>query len=272
MLETDVLIVGGGNEGIAAAEAAVEAGARALVLEKLATADDSSRAVRAVAGTMVLDIILSDDGEVAGALVVDEAANEVRPVRAKSVVIATGGIAALYPGGELLPAATGDGFAMAHRAGADLADFRVAFGELPELPHVAGGVVADPDGATRVPGLFVAGAVAVSRAVGSAAGLRAAHEAPREFRAFGDYAVMPNIDSPLPRGFAQVKMERLRALMMRHLGPDGPKDLERGRIELHKLKGEADDFARARVDAELLSFKNACEVAVLLANAAAGPE
>jgi hypothetical protein len=39
---------------------------------------------------------------------------------------------------------------------------------------------------------------------------------------------------------------------------------ERALVDLHRLKGEADEFSRARADLELFSLRNACEVAILL--------
>ena len=78
----------------------------------------------------------------------------------------------------------------------------------------------------------------------------------------GPYRVQPAIDSPLPPGFAHDKFERLRAIVDRAVKGSLPR--EKALIELHRLKGEADEYARARVDLEMFSFQNACEVAILL--------
>lgn len=206
-------------------------------------------------GEMLLDLILSDAGEVAGALVARE--GRVEPVRASVVVLATGGIEGLFPGGDWK--ASGDGLAIAHRAGLTLA--------LPHLvddatPPLRASVPCKPDGATDLSGLFVAGSLGSDRPdparVARAAIVRSREGAPP----LGPYRAHPTIDSPLPAGFAHVKFERLRAILDRALR--GGAESERTLAELHRLKGEADEFARARVDPELFSLQNACEVAILL--------
>lgn len=257
MLEADVVVVGAGRVGMEAALSAARAGASVVALDKLPTVPASPKGVDVRGDAMALDVILSEHGEAAGLVVASQSTWSVEPVRARAVVLATGGIDALYPGGAR-PLATGDGLLLAHRAGAALVDLRVRRAASGAF-EVAGGVASDSEGATRVPGLLVAGALSAARVAGAQAGAAAARVASNSTpRAFGPYAMMPTIDSPLPRGFASVKMDRLRAI----LAARGPGD---ELAALHRLKGEADEFARARVDVELLSFKNACEVAILLA-------
>jgi hypothetical protein len=78
----------------------------------------------------------------------------------------------------------------------------------------------------------------------------------------GPHRHHPTIDDPLPEGFADVKFDRLRAIMERAVAEGA--DTGRAKMELHRLKGEADEFARARVELPLFSLQNACEVALLL--------
>lgn len=267
MRETDVVVVGAGSVGIDAALAAQAAGARVLLLDKQSPAPRVPKEIDARGDAMALDVILAESGEVAGLVVASQESWSVEPLRAKSVVLATGGIDALYPRGTH-PLATGDGFAIAHRAGLELADFRARFAP---AAQIVGGVACAADGMTRIGGLYVAGALAATRASGAKAAAAAARRAALgAARPFGPHATMPTVDSPLPRGFATLKLARLREILAQHFGQGGPHDADRGLLLLHRLKGEADEFARARVDVELLSFKNACEVALLLARSAAG--
>ena len=62
------------------------------------------------------------DGRCAGVVVLDEAAGERRVLGARAVVLATGGAGQLYARTTNPPSATGDGMAMAARAGAILED------------------------------------------------------------------------------------------------------------------------------------------------------
>ena len=75
---------------------------------------------------MAIDLVLERKGErgspVAGAFVVDETTARVRTVAARTTVLATGGAGKAYLYTSNPDVATGDGFAMAYRAGALLAD------------------------------------------------------------------------------------------------------------------------------------------------------
>lgn len=245
VVETGVIVAGTGFAGSAVARHLFDPrdNAPSLLFDK--THDE-----------MLVDVILSEKGEVAGALVARE--GRVEPIRAGAIVLATGNVSGLFPGGDWR--ASGDGLAIAHRAG--LALSRAVLVDAGEGKELRAGVACKPDGATAVPGLFVAGSLGSDRPdpakVARAAILRS-RQGPD---AFGPYRVQPDIDAPLPDGFADVKFERLRAILGRALADEIP--VERALAELHRLKGEADEFARARVDLRLYSLQNACEVAILL--------
>ena len=75
---------------------------------------------------MAIDLVLSSRGgegpRVVGAYVLDEATGEVRTCCAKAIVLATGGAGKVYLYTSNPDVATGDGIAMAYRAGAELAN------------------------------------------------------------------------------------------------------------------------------------------------------
>lgn len=204
-------------------------------------------------GEMVVDIILSERGDhVAGALIAR--AGAVEPVRAPVVVLATGNVGGLFPGGDWR--ASGDGLAIAHRVGLPLTK-----------PHMVGAelraaIPCKPDGSTDLKGLFVAGSLGSDRPDPEKLARAAIVRSRDGAEPFGPYRVQAPIDSPLPEGFADVKFERLRAVVDGAVTGRVPK--ERALMDLHRLKGEADEFARARVDLPLFSLQNACEVAILL--------
>ncbi len=65
--------------------------------------------------------LLVEDGRVAGIRVLD-AAGQLHEIRASSVLLATGGLGQIYSDTTNPAVATGDGVAMAHRAGAEISD------------------------------------------------------------------------------------------------------------------------------------------------------
>jgi len=71
---------------------------------------------------MLADVILGDDGRVAGALVLDLSRGVWRYFRCSTVIIATGGTSQLYETSSGPAINTGDGIAIAMRAGAELVD------------------------------------------------------------------------------------------------------------------------------------------------------
>ncbi|HET6405850.1 MAG TPA: hypothetical protein VFH78_14500, partial [Candidatus Thermoplasmatota archaeon] len=205
---------------------------------------------------MLVDVILSEHGVVAGVLLAR--AGKVEPVRAPVVILATGNVGGLFPGGAWR--ASGDGLAIAHRAGLALTK-----------PHVVGGelraaIPCKPDGSTEIKGLYVAGSLGSDRPEPERVARAAIVRSREGAEPFGPYRVQPPIDAPLPEGFADVKFDRLRAVVDKAVRGELPR--ERALAELHRLKGEADEFSRARVDLQLFSLQNACEVAILLLKSA----
>lgn len=69
--------------------------------------------------TMVLDLLL-ENGEVAGALAVDEKTGELIIIEASAVIMTTGGEGAMFTHFVTNHCTTGDGYAMAYRAGGQL--------------------------------------------------------------------------------------------------------------------------------------------------------
>jgi L-aspartate oxidase len=81
--------------------------------------------------------LLVHDGAVCGAVVYDEKARENRPIFARAVLLATGGLGRVYLETTNPDVATGDGVAISWRAGAEISDIEfVQFH--PTALHVAG--------------------------------------------------------------------------------------------------------------------------------------
>ena len=80
--------------------------------------------IEIVEGAFVLDLVRSDDGGLAGvrAAVLDRGEESVGIIRGRAVVLACGGIGQVYASTTNPPVSTGDGMALALRAGAALAD------------------------------------------------------------------------------------------------------------------------------------------------------
>ncbi|MCC6862381.1 MAG: L-aspartate oxidase [Bryobacterales bacterium] len=69
----------------------------------------------------ITDLLL-ENGEVCGALVFDEATRQYTPARARAVLLASGGLGRVFRDTTNPDIATGDGVAMAYRAGAEISD------------------------------------------------------------------------------------------------------------------------------------------------------
>ena len=69
-----------------------------------------------------VDLLKDGAGRCSGALVLDESSGEVKQVKARAVVLSTGGAGQIYARTTNPPVATGDGIAMAYRAGAIVED------------------------------------------------------------------------------------------------------------------------------------------------------
>ncbi len=68
------------------------------------------------------DLLKNSAGEVAGAVVYDEARRALTEIRARAVLLATGGLGRVYLDTTNPDVATGDGVAMAYRAGAEISN------------------------------------------------------------------------------------------------------------------------------------------------------
>ncbi len=68
------------------------------------------------------DLLVDDNGAVAGAVVFDQRGQESIPVYARGVLLATGGLGRVFSDTTNPDVATGDGVATAFRAGADISD------------------------------------------------------------------------------------------------------------------------------------------------------
>ncbi|MBM4050854.1 MAG: FAD-binding protein, partial [Planctomycetes bacterium] len=75
--------------------------------------------IELVEDAMLVDLLLTSDGaQVAGAVIL--ASNEIKAIRAKAIVLATGGVGEAFEVNVYPPGMTGDGYAGALRAGAEL--------------------------------------------------------------------------------------------------------------------------------------------------------
>ncbi len=70
----------------------------------------------------VVDLLTNDAGAVIGAVALEESTGELHDIHARAVLLATGGLGCVYTETTNPAVATGDGVAMAWRAGAQVAD------------------------------------------------------------------------------------------------------------------------------------------------------
>lgn len=103
-----------GRPGMLRAEGASTAGE---VLRTLEVRLRPLRSVHIQAYAYPVDLMV-EDGRVCGVMYLDEKTSTFKRIRAKAVLIATGGLGQVYRETTSLPAASGDGVAMAWRAGA----------------------------------------------------------------------------------------------------------------------------------------------------------
>ncbi len=92
----------------------------AEIRDTLASAIDARDRLDQWGGAYLVDLLTDESGECRGALVLVE--GELRAVWAGAVILATGGYAQVYRESTNVPGATGDGVAVAYRAGAVLQD------------------------------------------------------------------------------------------------------------------------------------------------------
>jgi L-aspartate oxidase len=78
--------------------------------------------VQSLSFTAITELLLDDNGEVAGAMAFDEQSSRHVAISAKAVLLATGGFGRVYRATTNPDVVTGDGIAMAWRAGAAVSD------------------------------------------------------------------------------------------------------------------------------------------------------
>jgi fumarate reductase (CoM/CoB) subunit A len=78
--------------------------------------------VRVHEGVMIVELLTDGDGQVVGAVGFDVGRGELFRYQAGAIVLATGGAGALYQRNDNPSRITGDGYALAHRAGVHLID------------------------------------------------------------------------------------------------------------------------------------------------------
>src|ERR687895_15948 len=101
--------------------------------------------------------LLVDENRVQGVVGIELATGRIEAITGRAVVLCTGGCGRVFPFTTNGNIKTGDGMALAYRAGAPLTEL------IPVRPvqhYMMGGVHTDIHGATGLPGLFAAGEVA----------------------------------------------------------------------------------------------------------------
>jgi succinate dehydrogenase/fumarate reductase flavoprotein subunit len=90
-------------------------------ITRVLTREINKRNIRLIEHLMVTDL-LTNDGQVVGALGLDILHGKLLAFQAKAVILATGGAMRIYPHTTAPDELTGDGLAMAYRAGAELCE------------------------------------------------------------------------------------------------------------------------------------------------------
>lgn len=92
---------------------------------------------------LIITKLLTYQGEVVGAVGLDIQKGEIKVIKSKSTVLATGGYQQLWPVTDNPPDATGDGFALAYSVGADLVDMEMMlwYPVVAVYPECAKGVI-----------------------------------------------------------------------------------------------------------------------------------
>jgi aspartate oxidase len=232
--------------------------------------------------TVAVRLIGDADEGVSGAVLVD--GEDCTTQRADTTVLAGGGAAYLWPTDDDEPEpAPPSGLALALRAELPVGDLsRISWREEETdegeaLPRrFVDGLRGDGRGLFDVPGVAACGealatplhgADELAYLEGVIRGLEAGgfQGPPGEG---GEPELVPLVDNPMPPGFAAVKLERLRAAIARHLGPDASEaTLEEGHADLLALRGEFADYARARPEPDLHLLYQAADVALAHADA-----
>lgn len=90
-------------------------------IARVLTREIGKRKIRLIEHLMVTDL-LTNDGQIVGALGLDILHGKLFAFQAKTVILATGGAMRIYPHTTAPDELTGDGLAMAYRAGAELSE------------------------------------------------------------------------------------------------------------------------------------------------------
>lgn len=195
---------------------------------------------------------------VSGAVLVDGTTSTVQ--EADTTILAGGGARFLFD--YEAPGTPPVGLALAVRAGLSVLNLARVAWTPPTGPRFVAGLTGDGRGQV-LPGLAACGEPLASPYHASPE-LALVEDVVRGLEAGGfggppagkgSPELVPKVDDPLPDGFTEVKLERLRALLSTHAGPEaGPEALEHAYNEVLSLRGEFADYARARVgrDVQLL--------------------
>ncbi|MDX1611639.1 MAG: hypothetical protein R3185_04665, partial [Candidatus Thermoplasmatota archaeon] len=211
--------------------------------------------------------LISDETGVNGAVLVDGTDCEVH--QADTTILAGDGPNFLWPDPEAAGPPTG--IAMALRAKLPMGNLGEVAWQDERPTRFLDAIHADSRGQCGVPGVAACGQARASalHAVPALAhledvvrGLEAgAFQGPPAGDA--DPELVPIVDDPMPPGFTQVKLQRLRATLAK-MGSKGTSTdaLERLHAELLSLRGECADYARARAATDVHVLHQAADVAL----------